>query len=144
MKQKEYPMPDDYNEKSAQLVKFIETREKIQAAFKDMTPEQRRAVQEPLKTLNESIESLEKYLAETYEVYQKKHRAEEEQENLLDKGMRAAQEIYITLKHRKPEKLEEFTKVLEPLSPEEREEFFDGVAILEATELDKILNGEKS
>ena len=54
------------------------------------------------------------------------------------------QEIYIAIKHRKPEKLEEFTKSLEPFTPEEREEFFDGIAILEATELDKILNGEKS
>ena len=144
MNEKEYPMPDDYKEKSAQLLEFIETRDRVLAAYKDMTPEQRRAVQEPLKTLNESIESLEKYLAETYEAYQKERRIEKEKEKAIDRGMRAAQVIYITIKHRQPEKLEEFTKVLEPLSPEEREEFFDGVAILEATELDEILGENQS
>ena len=82
MNEKEYPIPDDYNEKSAQLLEFIETREKIQAAFKDMTPEQRRAAQEPLKVLDEGIESLEKYLAETYEAYQKKRRIEERRKSL--------------------------------------------------------------
>ena len=144
MKEKEYPMPDDYNEKAARLVGFIETRDKVRAAFKDMTSDQRRTAQESLKILNQSIESLEKYLAETYETYQKKRRLEERQERAAERGMRTVQEIYIGVKHLEPEKLETFTKILEPLSPEEREEFFDGVAILEATRLDEILTGNKS
>lgn len=144
MNEKEYPMPDDYNEKSAQLVEFIETRDKVQAAFKDMTPEQRRAAQEPLKTLNESIEALEKHLAVLYEAYQKERRAEEKKNKSGNELMRKMQIMYIFVKQRMPEKLDKFTKNLDNLSPEQREEFFDGVAILETQNLDELLAEEKS
>jgi hypothetical protein len=139
MNEKEYPMPDDYNEKAARLVEFIETRDRVLAALKDMTPEQRRAVQEPLKTLNESIETLEKHLAVLYEAHQKEHRAEEKKNKSGNELMRKMQIMYIFVKQRMPEKLDKFTKNLDNLSPEQREEFFDGVAILETQDLDELL-----
>lgn len=144
MSEKEYPVDEDYNKYAERLLDFIDTRDRVLAAMKDMTPAQRREVKVPLKVLNESIEELETHLAEQYEVHQKERRVEDEQTRLIDKGFRTAQELYIVIKHCKPEKLEEFTKCLDPLSFEDREEFFDGVAILEATKLDEILTGKKS
>lgn len=143
MSEKEYPMDEDYNEKSANLIRFVEKRDKVLAAVKHMTPEQRRAVQEPLKILNESIEALEEYLAEAYEEHQRELRAEKEKKEIFKRMRRKMHELYIVMKHQFPEKLEEFTKCLDPMSPEQREDFFDQVAILEATELDEIL-GEKN
>lgn len=142
MKEKEYPMPDDYKQYVAQLLDFIEMRDEFLVTMKDMTPEEIREVQEPLKVLNENIEGLERDLADRYEAYQKERRVEEEQIRIINIGLRKLQELYILIKHLKPEELEEFTKTLEPFSSEERKEFFDGVAILEAQNLDEILAGK--
>jgi len=139
MSEKEYPMPDDYNEYVARLLDFIEMRDEVLVTMKDMTPEERREVQEPLKVLNDNIEGLERDLAGRYEAYQKERRIEEEQTRIINTGLRKLQELYILIKHHKPEELKEFTKTLEPFSPEEREEFFDGVAILETRNLDDVL-----
>jgi len=139
MSEKEYPMDDDYNKYAEQLLDFIDTRDRVLAAMKDMTPEQRREAQEPLKVLNESIEKLEEGLAGYHEAHQKAHRAEERKNEIGDDVWQRMLVMYVFVKQRMPEKLDQLTKNLDNLSPEVREEFLDQAALLEKYDLDDLL-----
>lgn len=139
MNEKEYPMSDEYNEYAAQLLDSIDMRDRVLAAMKNMTPEQRREVQETLKVVNENIEDLEKSLAKQYEAYQMERRAEERKNELGNDLWRRMLMMYVVIKHRMPEELDKFTKNLDNLSPEGREEFLDQVAIMETYDLDNLI-----
>lgn len=139
MKEKEYPAGETYNKYAAQLLEFIETRNRVLAALKDMTPEQRFQAREPLKVLNESIEKIEEHLATYYQAHQKEQRAEERKNELGDDVWRRMLVMYVFVKQRLPEKLDELTRNLDALSPEVREEFLDQAAILETYDLDELL-----
>lgn len=139
MSEKEYPMDDEYKKYTEHLLHFIETRERVLAAMKDMTPEQRREAQEPLKVLNESIEKLEEALSKYDEAHRKERAAEEKINEKGDDLWRRMLVMYVFVKKRMPEKLDEFTKNLDNLTPEVREEFLDQAAIMETYDLDELL-----
>ena len=139
MNEKEYPMDEQYNKYAEQLLDFIDTRDRVLAAMKDMTPEQRREAQEPLKVLNESIEKIEEHLAKYYKAHQTEQRAEERQNESGDDVWRRMLVMYVFVKQRMPEKLDEFTRNLENFSPEVKEEFLDQAAIMETYDLDELL-----
>lgn len=139
MNEKEYPMDENYNKYAGQLIDFIDTRDRVLAAIKDMTPEQRRKVQEPLKVLNESIEKIEEHLATYYKAHQKEQRAEEKKNELGDDVWRRMLVMYVFVKKRMPEKLDNFTKKLDNFTPEVKEEFLDQAAIMETYDLDDLL-----
>ena len=139
MSQKEYPMDEDYNKYAAQLLEFIDTRDRVLAAMKDMTPEEKREVKEPLKVLNENIEKLEEGLAKYHEAHRKEHRAEERKNEIGDDVWQRMLVMYVFVKQRMPEKLDQLTKNLDTLSPEVREEFLDQAALLEKYDLDDLL-----
>jgi hypothetical protein len=139
MNEKEYPADENYDKYAEQLLDFIDTRDRVLAAMKDMTPEQRREAQEPLKVLNESIEKIEEHLAEYDKARRKERRAEERENELADDVWRRMLIMYVFVKQRMPEKLDEFTKNLENFSPEVKEEFLDQAAIMETYDPDDLL-----
>lgn len=143
MKQKEFPMPDDYNKQAAKLVELLEIRDKINEQIEFMTPEQRRQFVKDSAELEKKIDSYETLLGGQYEVYQLLRLVETEIEKIDARMLVRIQKFFIFLKHRAPpEKLAEFVEIINILPPEERENFYDQAAILEATELDEILTGK--
>ena len=143
MKQKEFPMPDEYNKHAAQLLELFEMRDKINELLKFMTPERRRQFVKDSAELDKKIENFETLLAQQYEAYQLLHLGETEIAKIDARMFVRIQKFYIFLKHRvSPEKLAEFVEIINILPPEDRENFYDQAAILEATELDKILTGK--
>lgn len=149
MPRKEYEMPEEYKKNLAHLTDFLETRERYRAEIKaalargvKVSPSDQAMVDEKLRDFDRIIDRLEKRLAGEYERYQAEQAKEEEISEKIAEGMEAMKRLYIMMKHQKPDLLEEFTKCLDPLTPEDREEFFDEVAILESTKLDAILKGE--
>ena len=144
MNGKEYPMPDSYNKQTAQLLALLEIREKINEQLEFSTAEQRRETVIKSAELDKKIDDFEKLIATHYEAYQLSRIFESEMQKIDARQMVRIQEMYIYLKHRAPkEKFDEFVEIVNTLSPEERENFLDQVAILEATRLNEIL-GEKT
>lgn len=95
-----------------------------------------------LREFDKTIDGLETSLAKEYDRYQAEMAKEEKISKQLAEAREITKRIYITIKHQKPELLETFIECLDPLTPEDREQFFDEVAILESTNLQAILNGE--
>ena len=136
-------MPDDYNKQAAKLLELLEIRDKINKELEFMTPERRRQVVKDSAELDKKIEDFETLLAVHYEVHQLLRLVETEMTKIDARQFVRIQKFYIFLKHRAPqEKLDEFVEIINILPPEERENFYDQAAILEATELDKILTGK--
>jgi hypothetical protein len=62
---------------------------------------------------------------------------------MLDKGMEATEKLFIIIKHQMPHLFKEFEKtVVRDFTDEEKQEFYDKIAHLEATQLDEILGGK--
>ena len=149
MEQKEYEMPEEYKKNLAHLTDFLEAREGYRAQIREglargvrVSAADKSMVDEKLREFDSVIDGLEKLLAEEYERYQTEKAKEAEISEKIAQSRELQRHLYIIIKHQKPHLLESFTQCLDPLTPEEREEFFDEVAILESTKLDAILKGE--
>lgn len=150
MTQKEFEMPEEYKKNLAHLTDFLDARERYREQIRDATARgvsvsaaDKAMVDEKLREFDGIIDGLEKGLAGEYERYQAEMAKEAEIEELIEKGWESSKRLYIIVKHQTPHLLEGFTEAsLGPLTPEEREEFLDEVAILESTKLDAILKGE--
>ncbi len=150
MAQKEFEMPEEYKTNLAHLTEFIEAREGYREQIRDalvkgvrVSAADKAMVDEKLREFDRIIDSLEKDLAEEYERYQAEQAKEAEFSEKIDQANETMKHLYIIVKHQTPHLLESFAQCLDPLTPEMREEFFDEVAILEATKLDAILKGEE-
>ena len=145
MKRKEFPMPDKYNEQAAKLLELLEIRDKINKELEFMTPERRRQVVKDSAEIDKKIQDFETLISVHYEVHQLQCLVETEMAKIDARQFVRIQKMYIYLKHRATqEKLDEFIEIINILPPDERENFYDQAAILEATELDEILDGKKS
>ena len=149
MANKEYEMPAEYKHNLAQLTECIEAREGYREQIREalargvrVAAADKAFVDQKLLEFDAVIDNLERLLAEEYERHQAEMAREESMMEAIDKANELRKQIYIIIKHTQPHLLESFTKTLDPLLPEEREQFFDEVAILEATKLKEILNGE--
>lgn len=142
-------MHDDYKRGLAHLAEFLEAREGYRKTIREahargvqVSAADKALVDEKLREFDRVIDSLESSLAKEYDRYQAEMAKEEEITKQLAEAREITKRIYIIIKHQQPELLESFTKNLDPLTPEDREQFFDEVAILESTNLQAILNGE--
>lgn len=141
--EKEYPMPDSYKKQTAQLLKLLEIREKIDKQREFMTPEHRRETVEKSAELGKKIDDYENQIAAHYEIHQLLRTIEEEMQKIDARQMVRIHKMYIYLKYRAPkEKFDEFIEIVNILSPEERENFYDQVAILEAGDLIRLIAKE--
>ena len=149
MAHKEYEMPEEYKQNLAHLADFIDAREGYRTTIREglargvqVSAADKAMVDEKLREFDGIIDGIETDLAAEYDRYQAEMAKEAAISESIAKGWEAQKRLYIIIKHTKPHLLESFTKTLDPLLPEQREEFFDEVAILEATKLKQILNGE--
>jgi uncharacterized protein YigA (DUF484 family) len=140
MKEKVYEMEDDYKERLAALLKAIETRDELAETVKLAPPEMRREGQKILAEMNKTLEDIEALLAHAHEAYQKFRRNEEEVSEMSEQLTEKFEEHFIRAKHCQPEKFAEMeAKLLKVWTPEVIEDFYDRVAIREATHLEEIL-----
>jgi hypothetical protein len=140
MKQKEFPMDEDYNRALEFLTEQIAERDEMQKQLKLLPPEARPEALRLLSELNKAIERGEQALAKEYESYQNMRRLEEERDALFDDVAERMAMVFIHIKYRHPEKLEELkAAALNNYTPEEEQAFYDRVAVLEAGDLISII-----
>ena len=150
MERKEYEMPDEYKQNLAHLTDFIEAREEFRQQIRDglaagvrVSAADKALVDEKMREFDVLIDGLERELAEEYERYQAEIAKEAEFSAGVAEMYEQQKHIYIIIKHETPHLLESFTeRVLQPMPEDMLEEFYDDIAILEATQLDAILKGE--
>lgn len=142
-------MPEEYKKDLAHLADFLEAREgyrkqisKAHARGVQVSAADKALVDATLRDFDKTIDELESALAKEYDRYQAEMAKEEKISESVNRAWDATKRLYIIIKHQNPDKLESFTKCLDPLDDEEREKFFDEVAILESTNLQGILNGK--
>lgn len=140
---KEYEMPDEYKENLRRLTEMIEERDRKAEIIKTLPPESRAEALPALSRLNASIDKIEQTLADEYKEFQVESRRKDEVTHVLDKGMEKVEELFIIIKHQKPHLFDEFKKiVVEHMTPDEEQDFYDKIAVLEATKLKDILAGK--
>ena len=137
-----------YQKKAARLLKQIEQREQIAVLLKTAAPERRQKIREALFVLDKLIDKFETTLAEDYESLQRiaalKKESEKHWSELWEDAKMVEERMYIYLKHREPEKLANFKKmILDGRTPEEIENFYDRTTVREATQLEEILTESK-
>lgn len=143
MNQKEYPMDEDYNRALEFLTEQIAERDEMVKQLKFLPPKTRPEALRLLDELNKAIEKGEQALAKEYDAYQNMRRLEEERDALFDDLAERMVMIFIHIKYRHPENLEEIrAAALNNYTPEEEQAFYDRVAFLEAGDLISIISRE--
>lgn len=143
MKQKEYPMNEDYNRALKRLTEQIAERDRLLEQIKLLPPAKRANGLQLIAELNQIIENGEQALAKEYESAQQLRRAEEKRDTLFEDLAERMAMIFIHTKYRHPDKFEEIkATVLKDYTPEEEQEFYDRVAVFEAEDLIGIIARE--
>ena|SRR5215213_1479971 len=131
--EKEYEMSVEYQQQLAILMQLIEKRDHYAREIPNLPPEARAAAKPAFEELNESIESLEQKLADEYESYQAKRRNDDKISQAINHGLEATEVLYIEIKNKVPHLFEEFKKiVIQDMTPDEEQEFYDRVVVHEA------------
>lgn len=139
---KVYEMSAEYKNYLEKLAYLIDERDRFAKIIPTLPPDLQIEAMPKLRDLSEAVENLEQQMADEYEQYQKQSREIEERKNeARSKLMEKMQRIFIVAKHKfEPEKFAEFEKgVTKNMSPEDREIFYDHIAIRESYDLENIL-----
>jgi hypothetical protein len=143
MNKTEYEMPDEYKKNLAILLEFIESREMYLKEFPNLTSDEQALAKPSLDELDCVIDEIETALAAEYEQFQAEKHREATLDQLFTEAETLAKHQFIIIKHTKPKLFEQFKKItFQDMSVDEIEDFYDEIAILEATGLDKILGRE--
>lgn len=142
MKQKEYPMDEDYNRAAAFLAEMIAEREEMAEVIKNLPPNARPEALRLLSDLDKAIEEREQKLANEYEAAQNYYRAVEERDEMFDELVRRLAGAYVHVKYRHPEALAEMEATINNMPPEQAQEFYDCAAVLESGDLIRIIARE--
>jgi len=127
------------------LTELLEARDYYAKQIKDLPPHLAAEANAQMRKLDETINSLESLLAQEYEYYKAEKEREAELDVAINEAWESSKHIYIFIKHKSPQMLEKFTnQVLAELPADLLEEFYDEVAVLEATKLNEILTGKVS
>ncbi|HEY0461996.1 MAG TPA: hypothetical protein VGC97_22880 [Pyrinomonadaceae bacterium] len=144
MSEKVYPMDENYNQAMADLLEAIELRDELAVAIKDAPPDRIREAQEILTQMTKKIDEAEAALAVEYETYQNQRRLEEVRDEAFDEMTERMAGVFIHLKYNHPDKLDEMKAIIfNDMTPEWIDAFYDRVAVLEATDLERIIAEDK-
>lgn len=139
MKEKEYPMDENYNRALNFLTEQIAERDRLREQLKLLSPSDRPKGLRLLAELDKSIERSEQALADEYEATQNHRRIVEERDELLDETLESLAGSYVHVKYRNPEILEEFEEKINKMPPDEAKAFYTRAARLEAGDLLRII-----
>jgi hypothetical protein len=141
----EYEMPAEYQAQLKQLVEMIEARDEYAKKFSTLPPEVRREAKPHYDQLCRNIEDVEQKLADEYERFQEEQRREQELYELTYLQDTMSEELFITVKHKKPYIFRQFEEyATRGMLDEERAEQYEIIARREAEELEDILSGKIS
>lgn len=141
---KEYEMPDEYKQNLLKLTEMIEARDAYAREMPNVPPEKRAEAASALADFTDAINKTEQLLADEYEQFQSEKRRQDGIDDAIARGMEATEKLFIIIKHQKPHLFEEFKKiVIQDMTFEEEQEFYDRIAVLEATKLKDILTGKE-
>jgi hypothetical protein len=144
MKKNEYEMPPEYHRHTEMLLELLEKREYIEKKLRELPLLLTEEMKLEKIEIDRQIELFENSLAVQYEAVQLQKKLEDTQNQLHSSLIRRTMEMYINIKHKAPNLLEGFEKLIyENFSPEDAETYLDEVAIMETTRLDEILGNEK-
>ena len=136
-------MPIEYQENLQKLAEMIESRDEYERLLPTLPPDVRAEALPHLRDLNSAIENLEQKMADEYERFQAEKRREDKISQLVAKATSAVEKLFIIIKYQVPHLFEEFKAVAtQGLTDDEVQEFYDRIAILEATKLEEILAGK--
>jgi hypothetical protein len=143
MKKNDYEMSPEYQKNAAKLVELLEIRDYCDNLLRGspvtITDEMKRQKYE----LDKQIENYENVLAAQCKVNHLHQTLEETYNQTQNRLLQRTMEMYINIKHKSPNLIEGFEKLIyENFSPEDAEEYLDQVAILEATKLEEILQSK--
>ena len=142
MKQKEYPMDEDYNRAAAFLAEMIAEREELAEVIKNLPPNARPEALRLLSDLDKAIDEREQKLANEYEAFQNYQKLTDERDEMFDELVRRLAGAYVHIKYRNPEALAEMEATINNMPPEQAQEFYDCAAILESGDLIRIIARE--
>lgn len=142
MKEKEYPMDENYNRTLEFLTGQIAQRDRIFEQLKHLSPADRPEGLRLLAELDKAIERTEQALADEYESTQNLRRAEEKRDEIFDDLAESLAGSYVHVKYRNPEMLEKLEETINNMPPDETKEFYARAARLEAGDLITILARE--
>ena len=135
MKQKEYPMDEDYNRALQFLADQIAERDQLSEQIKLLPPEARPEALRLLDELNKGIEAGEQALADEYEAAQQYHQALEERDIVFDDILESFAGAYVHAKYRHPDLLPKLDAEIKNMPPEYAKAFYERAAQLEAEDL---------
>lgn len=139
MKEKEYPMDDDYNRALEFLIKQIAERDEMLEQVKFLPPEARPEALRLLDNLSKAIEKGEQALAKEYDSVQNLRRLEEDRDNKFDELLEGLAGSYVHVKYRNPEMLEKLEATINAMPPEESKVFYDRAAQIESGDLIRVI-----
>ncbi|CAN5495535.1 hypothetical protein BH10ACI1_BH10ACI1_21290 [soil metagenome] len=142
MKQKEYPMDENYNQALAFLIEQIAERDEMLKQLKLLPPEARPEGLRLLNELSKAIEKGEQKLADEYKAFQNLRRLEEKRDNAFDELAEGMAGAYVHAKYRNPEMIEGLDKAIADMPPDEAEAFYERAARIEAGDLIRIITRE--
>lgn len=142
MKQKEYPMDEQFNRAAAFLAEMIAEREGMVKDIKLLPPDARPEALRLLAEFDKAIEEREQKLAEEYEATQNYYRTVEERDEMFDELVRRLAGAYVHIKYRNPEALAEMEATINNMPPEQSQQFYDCATILESGDLIRIIARE--
>ncbi len=139
MKQKEYPMDENYNQALVFLTEQIAERDEMVEQLKFLPPKAQPEGRRLLRELNKAIERGEQALANEYESYQNLRRVEEERDTKFEELAESMAGAYVHAKYRNPEMIEGLDEVIADMPPEEAKDFYERAARIEAGDLIRII-----
>lgn len=140
MKEKEYPMNENYNQALKFLTEKIAERDQLREQIKLLPPADRPEGLRLLAELDKSIERSEQALANEYEATQNLRRSEEKRDEAYDDLVEGLAGSYVHVKYRNPEILEQFEETINNMPPDEAEAFYARAARFEAGDLISIIS----
>lgn len=147
---KVYEMPPEYNEHLRLLTELLEEQERYEKLLPTLPPEVRAEAMPHIAALKESVGELEQKMADEYEDFQERqHELEKGERKKRLAGARLQEyleRMFIVLKHKaEPAIFEKFEKsVMSKMSFEDREAFYDDIALRESYDLENILANPNS
>ncbi|CAN5318520.1 hypothetical protein BH10ACI1_BH10ACI1_17230 [soil metagenome] len=133
VEKKEYELPAEYQQQLKILTQLIENRDNAVREMPNLPPDVRTKAIPALNNFNKQIENIEQALADEYNRYQAEKQRKANISDSIERGMKSIVELFIIMRREKPRLFKKFKKiVIQDMTPEEEQDFYDRVAIREA------------
>lgn len=128
-----FEMPAEYQKYLADYLQLTNDRKRFARELKDAPPAVQKHGYPVLQQLDQAIERIEGELAAEHERIIAEKKREQDIEKLFAAGEESVEKLFIEIRDHKPQLFEEFKAlVLENMSGEEEQAFYERIAVREA------------